>query len=67
MSPRKRNSWSSSWRLWPAPSVRVAVEAIAKREQQRIAVVIERLIVEGLHARVAAADNVIMVDPTTRI
>jgi hypothetical protein len=53
--PRNRNNkWSEVWRLWPAPSVRAAVTNLASREQQTVAATIERLIVEALHARIAA-------------
>jgi hypothetical protein len=52
--PKRRPNWSSAWRLWPAPSVRAAVENLARRENQSVAVLIERLVVEALHSRVAA-------------
>jgi|HubBroStandDraft_6_1064221.scaffolds.fasta_scaffold712024_2 hypothetical protein len=72
MPRRKRNGWSEVWKLWPAPSVRVAVENLVNRESAAgrpltVAAMVEQLVVEALHHRVAAADNVVILDPFTRI
>lgn len=41
-----------------APSVRTAVETLASRESQTVAAMIERLVIEALHQKVAAEPSI---------
>jgi hypothetical protein len=51
--PKRRNAWSTVWRIWPLPSLRYSVETAAAREGLSAPDMLIRLAGEALKARAA--------------
>jgi hypothetical protein len=58
MPRRKKTDWSGPiWKIWPAVSVRSAVETWARRQEKSVPAMVEILVVEALKNRAGTGER----------